>query len=136
MLPYVRLLLQDPWAEVRKEVLLAVMRKKSLMLADAVRQLIHDPDSAVADKVLLQGKGILTRSEIAPFFKAENVDLRRTAIYSLGGAPDACVEELVALASHEGDQRCRIYAFKRFATSKTVLHFHLWRSYSSGNQMK
>jgi HEAT repeat protein len=109
---FVRLLLQDSCAEVRKEVLLAVMRKKSPLLADAVRQLVHDPDSTVADKALLHGKGILTRSEIALFLKSENVDLRRTAIYSLGGAPDASVQELVALASHEKDQHCRINAIQ------------------------
>jgi len=109
---YVRLLLQDSCAEIRKEVLLAIVRKKSPTLTDAVRQLIHDPDSTVVDKALLHGKGILTRSEIAPFLKSENVDLRRTAIYSLGGAPDACVEELLALASPEADQYCRIYAIQ------------------------
>jgi HEAT repeats/SMI1 / KNR4 family (SUKH-1) len=109
---YVRLLLQDSCAQIRKEVLLAVVRKKSPMLKDAVRQLIHDPDSTVVDKALLHGKGILTRSEIAPFLKSENVDLRRTAIYSLGGSPNACVEELLALAFSEADQYCRIYAIQ------------------------
>jgi hypothetical protein len=109
---YVGQLLQDSSAEVRSEVLLALVRRKSPMLAGAVRQRIHDADPKVVDKALLHGKGILTRDELVPFLKSENVDLRRTAIYAVGHAPDIQVDELIALASHDADQYCRIYAIQ------------------------
>jgi len=109
---YVRQLLQDSCAEVRREVLLALVRKKSPLLAHAVHQLINDPDSSVAKSALLHGRGILTSNEIAPFLRAENTDLRRTAIYALGAAPDAHVKELLALALHEDDKHCRIQAIQ------------------------
>jgi hypothetical protein len=107
---FVQQLLEDSSPEVRKEVLLALMRKKSPMLTDALRQLINDRDPEVAVKALLHGKGKLTRKEIEPFLKAENVDLRRNAIYAMGGAPDARVEELIALALRDEDTDCRINA--------------------------
>ena len=115
---YVSQQLQDCRADVREEVLLALMRRKSPMLADAVRQRIQDVDPKVAKTALLHGNGILTRDEIGPFLKSENVDLRRTAIYALGRAPDVQVDELIALASHETDQYCRIYAIQALRDRK------------------
>ncbi len=109
---YVSQLLQDSLGEVRKEALLALMRKKSPMLADAVRQRIHDTDPKVAHSALLHGKGILTRNDLGPLVKSENVELRRTAIYALGHAADVRVDELVALASSDTDQFCRTYAIQ------------------------
>lgn len=109
---YVSQLLQDRSADVREQVLLALTRRKSPMLADAVRQRIQDEDPKVLNTALLYGKGILTRREIEPFLKSQNVDLRRTAIYALGGAPDVQLDELIALASHDTDQNCRIYAIQ------------------------
>jgi hypothetical protein len=109
---YVSQLLQDRSADVREQVLVALTTRKSPMLANAVRQGIQDEDSKVAKTALLYGKGILTRSEIEPFLKSQNVGLRRTAIYALGHAPDVQVDELIALASRETDQDCRIYAIQ------------------------
>lgn len=109
---YVSQLLQDSCGDVRKELLLALMRKKSPMFADAVRQTVHDADPKVADTALLHGKGMLTRDELGPFLKSQDVDRRRTAIYSLGHAPDIEVGELVALATHDPDRYCRVYAIQ------------------------
>jgi HEAT repeat protein len=44
--------------------------------------------------------------------RSDNVDLRRTAIYALADAPGIRVDELVALASHDTDRDCRIYAIQ------------------------
>jgi len=79
-------------------------------MADALRRLLHDADSSVADMALLFGKGTLTSKEIAPFLETENIDLRRTAVYALGGAPDARAQNLIDVASRDEDAHCRLNA--------------------------
>ena len=105
-------LLEDSCPQVRKEVLLALVRIKSPMLAVALRQLARDADPGVVSTALLHGKRILTREDIEPWLRSSNLEVRRLAIYALGGASDYDVQELIALAIHDQDAKARLTAIQ------------------------